>query len=104
MDLDIRVRHRATADPQGAREHIAARLRGALRRMNNRLAWVVVHLDDVNGPRGGNDKRCVVRAQAIDGAYAVGAATGCDLLGAVDRGLRRALDGLRLRLRRRRRR
>lgn len=102
MDLDIRVRHHAIGDPQAAREHIAGRLRGALRRLGRRLAWVVVHLDDVNGPRGGSDKRCVVRAQAIDGAYAVGAATCGDLFGAVDRGLRRALDGLRLRRRRRR--
>lgn len=103
MDLDIRIRHGATYDRKAAREHIAGKLRNALRRMGNRLAWVVVHLDDVNGPRGGNDKRCVVRAQSTAGAYAVGAATGPDLFGAVDHGLRRALRGLHGALARRRR-
>jgi hypothetical protein len=101
MNLIVRFRHGAPADLQPVREHVAARLRDALRRFGDRLAWVVVHLDDVNGPRGGNDKRCVVRAQTIDGAYAVAAGTGCDFFAAVDRGLRRALGG---RLRRRRRR
>jgi putative sigma-54 modulation protein len=103
MDLDVRVRHGATQDREAATEHVAGKLRNALRRMGGRLAWVLVHLDDVNGPRGGNDKRCVVRAQTSAGARAVGEATGPDLFDAIDRALRRALRGLRGALSRRRR-
>ena len=95
MELDIRIRHEAVSDRDATRDHVAARLRRALRRMGNGLAWVVVHLDDLNGPKGGRDKRCVVRAQTTGGAYAVGEATGADAFTAVDRGLRRALRGLR---------
>jgi ribosome hibernation promoting factor len=95
MDLDIRIRHRATGDLNATREHLTGKLRNALRRLGSRLAWVVVHLDDVNGPRGGSDKRCVVRAQSFAGAHAVGVATGPDLFNALDQALRRALRGLR---------
>jgi hypothetical protein len=52
MDLDIRVRHGATRDREAAAEHVAGKLHNALRRMGGKLAWVMVRLDDVNGPRG----------------------------------------------------
>lgn len=52
--------HFESPDPEGAhlRDRALNRLRFALRR----LAWLMprakVHLMDVNGPRGGVDKRC----------------------------------------------
>ena len=95
MDLDVRVRHGAMEDREAATEHVAGKLRRALRRMGGRLAWVTVRLDDVNGPRGGNDKRCLVRAQTLAGARAVGKATAADPFGAIDGALRRALRCLR---------
>jgi len=104
MDLDVRVRHGATKDREAAAEHVAGKLRNALRRMGGKLLWVLVRLDDVNGPRGGSDKRCVVRAQTVGGTRSVGEATGPDVFGAIDRALRRALRGLRGTLSRRGRR
>ena len=95
MDLDVRVRHGATRDREAAAEHVTGKLRNALRRMGGKLAWVMVRLDDVNGPRGGSDKRCLVRAQTLAGTRSVGQATGPDLFGAIDGALRRALRGLR---------
>ena len=61
-----------SADPEGAqlRTLVMRRVRFTMRR----LAWLVprvrVHLSDVNGPRGGIDKRCQVEL-ITDGANAV---------------------------------
>ena len=94
MDLDIRIRHGAAEDVPGLRAHLSALLERSLRRMGRRLAWVVVHLDDVNGPKGGTDKRCIVRVQPDGGAVAVAEVRGTDPLAAADQGLRRALRRL----------
>lgn len=61
-----------TRDPQASQltglvEH---RLRFVLRRLKARVPRVQVALSDVNGPRGGIDKRCQV-ALRTDGAKAV---------------------------------
>ncbi|MBA4066598.1 MAG: 30S ribosomal protein S30 [Isosphaera sp.] len=43
-----------------ARERAGRRLGFALGRFGDRVGQVAVHLSDVNGPRGGVDKRCRV--------------------------------------------
>lgn len=40
------------------REHVEAKVELALRRFRDRVGVVTVRLTDVNGPRGGVDKRC----------------------------------------------
>ena len=40
------------------RQYVERRLRFALDRFDHRLDQLQVRLDDVNGPRGGLDKRC----------------------------------------------
>jgi ribosomal subunit interface protein len=40
------------------RDYVARRLDLALNRYDHRLERVQVRLDDINGPRGGIDKRC----------------------------------------------
>jgi ribosome-associated translation inhibitor RaiA len=71
------------------REHVARRLDFALRRFGSRVELVVVRLVDVNGPRGGPDKRCrllahlspsrtvLVEATAADAYAAVSQAAAC---------------------------
>jgi hypothetical protein len=53
--------------PAGLRDTAAQRLHGALRR----FAWLVVRvrvrMSDVNGPRGGLDKRCQVALETATG-------------------------------------
>lgn len=56
MQLDIQIRDlRSTPSLQRYAEN---RLRNALRRFSERLGRVIVRISDLNGPRGGIDKRC----------------------------------------------
>ncbi|NLX98398.1 MAG: HPF/RaiA family ribosome-associated protein [Rhodopirellula sp.] len=45
---------------EGLRESLEMRVRFALSRFSPRIRDVLVTLEDVNGPRGGVDKRCQV--------------------------------------------
>lgn len=44
------------------REHVVRRLDFALRRFSHRIERVVVRIVDINGPKGGPDKRCRIVA------------------------------------------
>jgi ribosome-associated translation inhibitor RaiA len=48
--------------PQTLRDHVERRLSFALGRFGNRIDRVTVWLEDLNGPRGGVDKRCRIEA------------------------------------------
>lgn len=52
------------------REHVARRLDFAIRRFSHRIERVVVRLVDVNGPKGGPDKRCRI-VSYLDGSESV---------------------------------
>ena len=58
MELVIRPKSFQLGD--ALREYLELRLRFALTRFHQRIRDVVVTLADVNGPRGGIDKRCRV--------------------------------------------
>jgi ribosomal subunit interface protein len=45
------------------REHVARRLDFAVRRFAHRIERVTVRIVDINGPRGGCDKRCRIVAR-----------------------------------------
>jgi ribosome-associated translation inhibitor RaiA len=62
MDMQFR-----SPDPEGALWHqrSLARMRRALRRMHGAVAQVRVQLEDINGPGGGVDKRCVVEVAVV---------------------------------------
>jgi hypothetical protein len=67
MEIELRMRgdhraHRADWLPL-----LRERLKLALRRFSGEVTRVRVHLDDVNGPRGGQDKRCVLALSTRDG-------------------------------------
>lgn len=62
MHLDIQTRGFTLTD--ALRLHCERRLRFALGAAGGRLRSVGVRLSDVNGPRGGVDKRCILRATA----------------------------------------
>ncbi len=58
MTIDVRFCGLEGSD--SLRAHIARSVRFRLRRFTTALSAVVVRLSDVNGPRGGADKRCRV--------------------------------------------
>ncbi|GAP35375.1 HPF/RaiA family ribosome-associated protein [Piscinibacter sakaiensis] len=80
-------------DPQVAplRERIERRVRFVLRRKLWRLSRAEIRLSDVNGPRGGPDKRCRVELRGSDGSRAVVVSSArTDWLAALDDALARA--------------
>ncbi len=56
MRTDIRGYQLTISD--ALRTHIERRLHFALSRFGARILHVAVRLEDINGPRGGVDKRC----------------------------------------------
>ncbi len=63
MRVSIRTR-RGKLDPT-AREWLSRRIEFALGRFGARISRVAVQLEDVNGPRGGLDHRCLVEVHLI---------------------------------------
>ena len=83
--MRIYVRSRGFELTDALRVHAERRLLFALGRFGTRLQSVTVRMDDVNGPRGGADKRCQIAARlAPYGAVRVEELDG-DLYGAIDR-------------------
>jgi ribosome-associated translation inhibitor RaiA len=65
MKIDVRFRGLEGSD--ALREHILRRIRFKLSRFARQVSSVVVRMGDVNGPKGGVDKRChvTVRGPAL---------------------------------------
>jgi putative sigma-54 modulation protein len=71
-------------------DHVHKRLGFTLARGGNRVGRVVVRLSDLNGPRGGIDKRCLIEIR-LDGLPAVVIEdVQSDLYTAIDRAVGRA--------------
>ncbi|HXR76883.1 MAG TPA: HPF/RaiA family ribosome-associated protein [Bryobacteraceae bacterium] len=68
MKLEFRVR--GFAPKPGAAEYATRRIRFALDRFEHHLKRIRVHVTDVNGPRGGKDKRCQIVAEFHRGGEA----------------------------------
>ena len=72
------------------RESLQLRIRFALSRFSERIREVAVTLDDVNGPRGGIDKRCQVELRTQGAGPVVVASVAGDWRTALDNALARA--------------
>jgi hypothetical protein len=66
------------------------RIRFVFRRMDWLISKATVSLSDINGPRGGLDKRCQVQVQTPDSAPVVVTSIAHDWRGALDLALGRA--------------
>lgn len=66
------------------RDYVQERLNRSLGRLSTRIEHVTVHLDDVNGPKGGIDKRCLAEAHLVHAGYIVADVTAGDVRTAVD--------------------
>jgi len=56
--MRMEIRGRQLDVSEATRQHAERRLRFALGRFSGRVGRVAVRVADVNGPRGGADKRC----------------------------------------------
>ncbi|KMZ12704.1 hypothetical protein BHUM_03382c [Candidatus Burkholderia humilis] len=83
-------------DPEAIAMHELAKARSEF--MFRRLAWLIskatVSLSDINGPRGGLDKRCQVEVQVNRERTVVARSIARDWRGAIDLALARAVRTL----------
>lgn len=86
----------------GLREHTERRLQFALSWAVHDVRKVVVRLSDINGPRGGNDKRCYIQVPLPHKPDVVIEDTESDLYVAIDRAVDRAERSVARRLERQR--
>jgi ribosome-associated translation inhibitor RaiA len=76
------------------RAYVERRLGFTLDRHEERIARVYVTLEDVNGPKGGDDKRCRIDVLLCDGRAVRATAQEADAMEAVDIAAHRALRGV----------
>jgi len=96
MLLDIHG-HGLSLD-EAVRERVHRRLWFALGRLKEHVGQVSVYLTDVNGPRGGEDKRCRVVVDVLGHDQVVVEDTDCDVQGAIDRAADRVGQAVRRKL------
>ena len=77
--MQIDVRGKGLSVTAGLRSFVERRVRLALGSRSERIDRVQVWLEDVNGPKGGDDKRCRVRVQGREVGERVVEARGADL-------------------------
>lgn len=100
MQIDIQARQFSLTD--ALRNHTESRARFALASSNNHIQRVEIRLSDINGPRGGADKRCHVRVLLPDLPDVVVEDIEADMYVAIDRAIDRAGRTVARRLARRR--
>ena len=75
---------------EGLRVHVERRIRFAFDWANSSINKIAVRLSDLNGPRGGEDKRCVIQVAVSGAPDVVIEDTKSDLYVAIDRAADRA--------------
>lgn len=100
MQIDIQARRFSLTD--ALRSHAERQLRFALTCYDDHIPRVVMRLSDINGPRGGADKRCHIQLMLAGLSDVVVEDTRADLYIAIDRATDRAGRTVRRRLARRR--
>lgn len=88
---------------QGLRDYVAQKMRAAIGHFRDHIQWARIKVADVNGPRGGVDKRCVVQLRLRHRPDVIFAITELEARSAVDRAAERVAQVLMRRLGRQRR-
>ncbi len=88
MQMDIQCRGFELTD--GLRDYARKRLAYSLSHGDAHIGRVIVRLSDINGPRGGEDKRCHVEVRLKGLPEVVIEDTQADLYVAIDRAVERA--------------
>ncbi|MCP5279164.1 MAG: HPF/RaiA family ribosome-associated protein [Thiobacillus sp.] len=87
---------------QGLREYVEKRLAYDLSHAGDSIMRLTVRLSDINGPRGGDDKRCLIEVRLKQAPAVVIEDVEADLYVAIDRAAERAGRTLARRLARQR--
>lgn len=88
MHVDIQT-HGFSLTP-GLRDYVGKRLAYALSHADASITRLIVRLSDINGPRGGDDKRCLVEVRLKRAPAVVIEDVEADLYVAIDRAAERA--------------
>ena len=92
--MKLELRAKGIQVTEKLRAHIDQRLRSALGRFGDRVRRVSVSLKDINGPKGGEDIRCEIRAQIANSGSLVIQETNTNSFAAVARASARARQTL----------
>jgi putative sigma-54 modulation protein len=87
MQIDIQARGFDLTD--GIREHTKKRLGFAIDWAQDDVREIKIRLSDVNGPRGGEDKRCLIQIPMIGKSSIVIEDVESDLYSAIDKAIHR---------------
>ncbi len=96
--MHINVQARGFALTAAMEAHLQRQLRFAFDHLDNRVRRVWVRLSDINGRRGGIDKRCQVQVKLANSSDVVIADVQTDLYLAVSRAVERAASTITRRL------
>ena len=88
MQIDLQARNFSLTD--ALRSHVKRRLDSALSTRDEHIQRVTVRLSDINGPRGGEDKRCHIQVVLPQLPEVIIEDTDEDMYTAIDRAADRA--------------
>lgn len=89
--MQIEIHAHGFTTTEALREHVTRRLRHVFGCCADRISRIMVRLSDINGPRGGVDKRCQIQVRLATLADVVIEDTEADLYVAIDRAAERAV-------------
>lgn len=100
--MQIDIQSQGFTLTEGLRDYVMKRLAYGLNHGDEAITRVSVRLSDINGPRGGEDKRCFIEVRLKTAPAVVIEDTEADLYVAIDRAAERAGRTLARRLARQR--
>ena len=87
MLVDIRARHGRLS--RSLEERLERRLWFALAKFGGRIRRISAFLEDINGPRGGEDQRCRIEVSLVPSGSIMAEATDAEVASAVGRAAER---------------
>jgi putative sigma-54 modulation protein len=102
--MRLLIHARGTEVTDKLRHYVERRLRQATGRFEKQIGTVTVHLEDVNGPRGGVDKLCLITAELPWAGHVVIEERGEGFMGTAFWAAKRLRDTIKRRFQRRRKR
>lgn len=87
MEVVVQSHH---PDTLALNDVVHARVRATTQRLTRLIQRAVVRFKDLNGPKGGIDKQCLIQLRTVDGGVLVVSSRGNDWRSTLDMALSRA--------------